>query len=449
MHRKHNDPIIDDKIQKSLNYSILDGSFFFVMMGFAEQYFQAFALFLKATVLQAGIVYSVPMFLGSILQLFSQKLLRLIKSRKMLILYVSLVRTLLFIPLIFVFFMGEIRVWILLLLISIYYSMNFLGMPAWTSWMGDLVNPDKRGAYFSKRNKIGNLVSMLSVVAGGLILRYFENTNTYVGFIIIFSVGFIASLLSVIFVTLKYESDYIEHQDSKFSLWNFTKKMPSTNYGRFVIYNFFLHFSVFLAAPYFTPYMLNVVNMNYLQFMISISIVTLFKFISMPIWGYFGDKYGNRKILILSGLIITILPLFWILANGKIWMIYLAESFAGVAWGGFDISNLNFIYDTTSNEKRVTCTSYLTFYRGLGIFTGGLIGGIMIKYVSFLGSEFFAIFLISTFLRFVTTVPIMKQLKEVRLVDQISYHDMVFQMVSAMPRGIQERIVNFRKRKKV
>ena len=67
----------EDKVKKSLKYSVLDGTFNSIKIGFGESFFQAFAIFLKANSLQIGILGSLPQALGSLFQLFSHKLLKL------------------------------------------------------------------------------------------------------------------------------------------------------------------------------------------------------------------------------------------------------------------------------------------------------------------------------------------------------------------------------------
>ncbi len=146
MHKRNRDARIDRKIKNSLRFSILDAAFFSVMLGAAESYFQAFAIFLKGTLFQVGYVYSIPMFLGAVVQLFAGSALRIFRSRKRLTVAAGLLRSLLLVALFFVFYMGEARVWVLLIIISVYFSLNYLPVPAWTSWMRDLVDDSSEGS---------------------------------------------------------------------------------------------------------------------------------------------------------------------------------------------------------------------------------------------------------------------------------------------------------------
>lgn len=73
-------------------------------------------------------------------------------------------RSLLFIPLILVYYMGAARVWVFLGLICLYFAINYLPISAWTSWMRDPVDENRRRAYFPRRNRISDLVAPLGSI---------------------------------------------------------------------------------------------------------------------------------------------------------------------------------------------------------------------------------------------------------------------------------------------
>jgi MFS family permease len=436
MHKVNPDPKINAKIRRSLHYSLLDGASFSLMLGSAESYFQAFAVFLKATVSQVGIVYTVPMFVASVIQLHGSSLLRWFRSRKNLTVLAGALRSLLFVPLILVYYMGVARIWILLGLICLYFALNYLPIPAWTSWMRDLVDENRRGAYFSRRNRISNLVALLGIVFAGLILEYFK-VRPFLGFTLIFSVALLGSIGSTIFLSLKYDVPYSEPPPDREGFFRFSLRMFRSNYGRFVLFNFSLYLAVFLSGPFFVPYMLKDLGFSYFQFMISTSLVVMIKFVTLTLWGDLADRYGNKKILVLSSIFIAVLPLLWIVSP-TFWWICLIQAISGLAWSGFDISALNFAYDVLPAEKVARHTSYLIFYRGLAIFVGGLIGGLLIHHFSFLGSKYFGNFFLSGVLRILIAVPFLFFLKEERAVEDISYRNLMFKLMSVGPRrGLQ------------
>ena len=148
----------DKKVRNSLKYSVFDASFHSIMVGFGESFFSAFAVFLKASNLQLGLLGSLPQALGSVLQLFSEKLLKLFKSRKKFVCAAVLLQSLMYVPIALTFFFGTLKVYNLILFIALYFIFGMISNSAWSSWMGDLVNGEERGRYFSRRNSIAGSV---------------------------------------------------------------------------------------------------------------------------------------------------------------------------------------------------------------------------------------------------------------------------------------------------
>lgn len=82
------DPVVD----QSLRHSLRDGVYFSAMVGGAEGYFSAFAVFLKATTAQIGVLASLPPLLASFSQLVSAWLGRRTGRRRPIIVYGALLQ---------------------------------------------------------------------------------------------------------------------------------------------------------------------------------------------------------------------------------------------------------------------------------------------------------------------------------------------------------------------
>src|SRR3989338_279940 len=77
---------IMNKIKKSLRASFWDGIFAFMMVGFTQDYVAPYALALKATVKEIGLLSSLPNLCASFIQLKSADLVDAFSSRKRIIL---------------------------------------------------------------------------------------------------------------------------------------------------------------------------------------------------------------------------------------------------------------------------------------------------------------------------------------------------------------------------
>lgn len=436
MQKHEND--VEGKIKKSLRYSILDGSFFAAMVGFGDSFFSAFAVFLKATNIELSLLSSLPQAIGSSVQLLSNKLIKLLKSRQKLAYLGATLQAMMYILVALTFFMGKMKVTYLVLFLSLYYTFGFVIIPAWSSWMGDLVDANRRGDYFGRRNKITGLVTFATFLTGGYILQNFTDgtTKEFIGFATLFLLAMIARLISAWYLKKKYEPKYEVLEESQFTLMQFLKRAPSANFGKFVFYLCLMNLVVYIAAPFFTPYMLKDLNMSYMAFTAVNATAILAKYMTMPIWGRLSDKYGTKKILGLAGIIMPIVPLLWLL-SGNFWYILAIQAYTGLAWAAFEMASFNFILDVTTPQKRATCVAYYNLLNGWSILAGAVIGGLIIRYNPFTLHSYLLVFLISGVLRYVASIIFLPKIKEMRTVESISYNHLLVKFVSAL--GFNER----------
>jgi MFS family permease len=452
----------DDKIKKSLWYSILDGSFFSAMVGFGESFIAAFAVFLQASNLQLGLLESLPKALGSISQLYSNRLTKWFNSRKKIVCIAALLEGMMYIPIALVYFLGDLKVYYLIFFVCIYWIFGLILTPAWSSWMGDLVSEKERGAYFGRRNKIAGLTTFVSFVLGGYMLQQFSiNESTrYIGFAVLFSLSLIARVFSFIYLTKKYEPAYEYKETEQFTFLEFLKEARNRNYGRFVIYLTLMNFAVYSSAPFFTAYMLKDLKMDYATFTIVTAAALIMKFLTMPVWGRFSDRFGTKKVLSLTGFLMPLVPILW-LFSANIWWLLLIQMYSGFVWAGFELAGFNFIFDTTTKQKRATCVAYFNVLNGFAIFFGAMMGSQIVKYNSLFWSKYLLIFLVSGMMRYIASFVFIPMLKERREVEPIQYPALLlkvtttgateglFRPMMSMEEGIvkgTKKFVNFNKK---
>lgn len=422
----------DERIKKSLRYSILDGAFYSAMVGFGESFFSAFAVFLKATNTQLGLLGTLPQTLGSLSQLFSNWLIRLFGSRKMAILAGVFFEMLIFIPIAFIFYFGTLKVFYLIFFVCLYWILGMIVVPAWSSWMGDLVDEKKRGDYFGRRNRISGMVVLITFLLGGYILQRFGDGDPtqYRGFLLIFGLAMLARIVSFIYLARGYEPSYKIAKKAEFTFIEFVKKASKRNYGLFVIFLCFMNFAVYVATPFFTAYMLYDLKFSYMTYALISAVAVLVKYLVMPAWGRAADRYGTKKVMTLSSYLMPLTPLLWVLSK-NIYFLVLVQIYSGFVWAGFEITTFNFIFDTTTPEKRATCVSYYNVLNGIFIFLGGIMGSIILKYNHIFSSQYYSIFILSFALRYVVSFHFIPKLREVRQVKHISYEKLLMNVISS------------------
>ncbi len=406
---------------KSLKLSIKESIYVGVQTGFGIKYITPFALALKANNLEIGLISSFVGLISPLSQLYGSRLMEK-KTRKQIITKFVLLQALMWIPiisLIFFFWRDAGKEFLPVALILFYVLLSIFGaisVPAWFSLMGDLVPSQKRGRFFSLRNKIYGTSFLIISVISAFILDYFKTKGIVLtGFLILFSVAMIARLICVKLLSQHYEPKLKLKKGYYFSFMDFIKKGLKTNFGKFVIYVAIMHISIMIASPFFIVYMLKDLEFSYMQYIIVHMSSTVFNLLLIKKLGKFSDKYGNRALLRIGAVLIPLIPLLWILNQNMYYLIFVPGFIGGAGWAAFTLSSYNFIYDSVKPEHRGLCITYYNIFYGTGMFLGAIIGGFLAQYltISFM-NKFLFIFLISGGLRALSSIIFIPQIKEIR-----------------------------------
>ncbi len=413
--------------------SIREGIAASVMTGSGVNYITPYALAIGANNAQIGFLTSIPSLLGNLSQLFTAKTIEKY-SRKRVIVTSVFLQALMWIPMIaigYFFFFKNLNHGASATLMIIFYTLftlfgAFLS-PAWNSLMRDTVVA-KSGAYFGRRNKINGAVSLSVMLICGLILNYLTGINLFLGFLILFGIAFISRLISSYLLTKHHDPKLNLEKGYYFTFWQFIKKIPKSNFGKFSVFISLMMFGTSIASPFFTVYMLKDLHFNYGIWTLIVISGSFSSLMFMPLWGKFADKFGNLKVLRKTGAFVPLVPLLWLLtpfiakANPSFVIIYLlAEEFiSGFIWAGFNLCAVNFIYDAVTRQRLALCIAYYNILHGIAVFLGATLGGILSSLnINFFGfSSLLFIFLVSGIVRFIVYIFMMPKIKEVREVEK-------------------------------
>ncbi len=422
------DKQIGEKITKSLDYSIKDGAWWSVMIGAGESYISPFAVFLNATAFQISVLTAVPQLISSLLQLFAVKITNIIHSRKTIVVASSLAQAIVW-PLIVILCFWTKNIWVLTILVSLYFLFGLLASPAWSSWMGDLVPQEKRGKYFGYRNRVIGFTTFIAVILAGALLDNFSKINTFMAFTILFLISFASRLVSCYYLSKKFEPQVEIREPRGEGFFTFIKKINKTNFGIFTLFSMIMMFAVNISSPLFVLYWLHDLNMNYMQYMILVAVAQIATFITMTHWGAHADYYGNKTILIASSLIVSLHTFFWYFLSfvDNVYVFPLAivlQILSGFGWAGFNLSSSNFIYDSVQPEERIRMISYHNALKGIAVFFGALLGGVMAG-IAFTNPTLLKLFpkgilfviIFSGIVRLIITLIFMERIKDVKVVE--------------------------------
>jgi len=417
------------KIRKTLLYSFWDGVFASGMSGLTSEYIAAYALVLKATNKQIALLGAIPSFVSSILQLKSADVAEKIKSRKKVIVFSFLVVTLTLIPITLTPYLFRVHpVPFLIFFVTAFISMANFAMPVWSGLMSEYIPYRMRGRYFGWRNKILNMVAVGAAYLAGIILHHFKH-DVLKGFLLIFSLAFIFRSISWYFLTRMYEPVFKPSQDSYFTLLDFIKRLRHSNFAKFTLFVASIYFCVNLAAPFFSVLMLRELKFNYLVFTVLVTTVTISQILTFSRWGIIADRVGNIKVLKTTSLVIASIPLWWIIGQNPLYLIFI-QILSGIAWGGFNLCASNFIYDAVTPAKRIRCIAYFNVFTALASFLGAGLGGNLVGILpKVFAYRILSIFFISSLLRFSVVLFFARRIQEVRETQKVATRDLFYSLI--------------------
>jgi MFS family permease len=429
----HIDKTLVKKIEHALKFSTAEGMAYGAVMGFGDNYIVAFAVALQTSSLQIGILCSVPGFLASIAQLWDTALVRKLKSRKTLVMTFALLQGLMFLPMLgLAFFPSNSDGWWLILFTSIYSISAALTSPAWGSIMAEVVPDHLRGKYFSLRGSLSTLANTVTFLSAGIFLTFLVHKELW-GFAVLFGAACMFRLISFGLLTQLFEMPHNNTVQPASKANNFVKELTSTNLGRYMLFLFSMSFAVNIASPYFAVYQLHDLNQSYFTFALLGTVSSVATLLTMTRWGKVADRVGNLKVLLVAGALIPFIPLLWLIST-NLAVLGLVQAFSGLAWAGFNLCSVNYLYDATTGSDRTKYLAYFNCGNGLAAGMGALLGGFLVTHMPVLkGSQVLSIFVISGVLRGAASLIFLPRLKEVRRVSTVPASELFHILTGGRP----------------
>ncbi len=430
--------------ERSRRYGIREGAFQAVMVGGGENYLSAFALLLHASAFQIGLLSALPQLVGTWAQLFSVKVLNRFHHRKALILVGAAGQAVVWLPLLalpLVFL--EHAPWLLIACAVTYVAMGHFAIPAWNSLITGLVDPDQRGAYFGHRARVMTVTSFCALCGAGLLLHAAESwEKPWAGFAIVFLLAAAARGVSTSYLARIEESTESVTREAQFRLLEFLRRERGSNFQRFLVFSGLLHVSVLIAGPYFVVYLLNDLHFTYLQYTAWLAAGILGQFVTLKPWGRLGDRYGNKKVLVATGLLVPFLPMLYVISTDFYYLVGV-NFLGGVIWAGLSLGLQNYVFDAVRPEDRAKGVAVWNAVNALGWLLGAMIGSWLAAIVpaelDLLGwrlglvSNLPFVFFISGVCRLVVSLSLLGTFRETRRVEPISHRDLVAELPLIKP----------------
>ncbi len=386
-------------VHQNVRRSYFDGVSYSAMVGMGETYLPAFALAIGLNQVIAGLVSTVPLVTGGILQLAAPSGVRWLRSYRKWVVFCAFVQASCFIPLIVAALVGAIPAPLLFLIAGLYWGAAMAGGAAWNCWIEELIPPSIRTKFLATRTRLMQFFILCGFVGGGHLLWYAARQNqTLYAFAILFSMAMLGRYASAFFLFRQSETPTTHTEMKTVAFSDLLTRMRKGDQATFLLYMVCMQLAVNMASPYFNPYMLKQLNLSYLDYITLIGVAYVGRVISLPTLGRLSNYLGANRLLWITGIGIAPLSGAWVLSSDMLYLTIM-QLISGICWGGFELAGLLLIFQNIRPHERTSILTMHNLAHTLAVVIGSLIGGAILESFNESLFGFQVIFVLSTGMR--------------------------------------------------
>ena len=368
------------EVRRGLKLSMYEGALATVHVSVVTGAFvTGFALMLGASDFELGLIGAMP-FAGPLFQFIGAFLEERLGDRRRITVISSTISRLLWAvmaALPFITILGSAKIPLFLMLLLVSQALIGVTTNAWTSWMSDLVPPRRRGSYFGLRNTICSVSAMITTWLAGIGLDYYQAIgNERVGYALIFGVAVLCAMAASFVLCRQPEPRVSRQRVPMRSLFNAPLRNP-----------FFRSFSLAatgwamvtgVASPFFNAYGIQTLHLSFTTLALFGVATSAMGLVAQPFVGRMQDRYGNRKVLVISAFLTALLPWGWLLSTPTFLLpVWLLSIFAGAFWPGITQGLMNILMERAPAEGRGAYVATYGTITGAGTCLAGVLGGVV------------------------------------------------------------------------
>lgn len=396
-------------LRRNLAAMNADGFSFSVMVGLGETYLPAFVLSRHMGDLTVALIASVPILLGSLLQLAAPLILGRVRSYRKFAVGAAVLQAISLLVLVGLAMTPDIPAWSVFLPATVYWAAGLSVGPAWNAWAEQIVPVRIRPGFFARRSRLCHIGVLAGLVSGGLLLRFAESAQwPFSMFAVLFGVGAAGRFVSAAMLARQSESRDVSRRclDQPYEPLQPAARLRSIltavrhpgPIGRFVIFLMAVQTGVYVSGPYFTAYMLRTLDLSWGEYMGLLSLGFIGKMLSLPWAGRLANRHGADKLLLIGGLGIVPTSALWVI-NQSVGFLVFVQIFSGMMWGCYELGMLLQFFRQIPTHRRVRILTLYNLGNSAAMVAGTLIGGAILKYLGSDASAYLTVFLASSVCR--------------------------------------------------
>jgi MFS family permease len=347
----------------------------------------AFALLVGASNLVIGLIAAIPL-LAQVVQIPGIYLVESYRRRRAIYVYAATASRIFIFALAAIAFLapfsGLLFFFVLALLLRAVFAA--ISSCSWNSWMHDLVPQDTLGDFFSQRMRLATLLAIPLGLLSGFFIDYWQLVNPdtiLLAFSIIFLLGFIAGLIGVFFISRIAEPKMnLPSENLRFHK-RLQAPFENMNFRYLIHFLGTWNFAVNLAVPFFTVYMLVLLQLPLLFVVIFTVISQITSLAFFRIWGRLSDQMSNKSVLGINGTLLLFCILAWTFTTlptmhiFSLVLIVVIHVFIGISTAGVSLATGNITLKLSPKGQGTIYLAATSIVNAIAAGISPILGGIL------------------------------------------------------------------------
>jgi len=277
-----------------------------------------FAVELGASNFAIGVLASVPFFV-QLLQIPAVVLIERLRARRAISVWASGIGRLFLLgaalaPLL----ASQAAIIALTSFLAIHQGMGAISGCAWNSWMRDLVPDSEQGRFFGRRTAATTALSIALAFLGGAVVDVWKNyvpRSPALAYSCLFALSGLIGLYGVFLLSITPEPPMPLVPKPSHPLRIISAPFRDSNFRRLIVFLASWNFSINLAAPFFTVYMLKTLGYPMTTIMVLTIVSQLSNLAALGVWGSLIDRFSNKAVLGVCAPLFLVCTLAWSLTG--------------------------------------------------------------------------------------------------------------------------------------
>jgi hypothetical protein len=396
------------RLRRDLRAIVGDGVAYSAMVGLGETYVAAFALAIGLGSVIAALISTLPVLVGAVLQLAGPAAVRRVGSHRRWVVACASAQVLAHVPLVVGAILGSIPVGLLFAAVALHWAAAFSAGTAWNSWMVAIVPARLRARYFARRARLTQGALFLSLIGGGTLLHTSAAAGHALGgFAAAFSLAALARVVSTAMLARQTDVPAGAGPAGSERLRDAAAALGRSKALPLLAYLLCAQLASHVASPFFTPYMLEQLELSYGEYVGLTAASFLARIAVLPLLGQIAQRRGARALLVLGGVCIVPLPILWNVSDELGWL-FAVQLFAGTAWSSYELAVMLLFFEALDREARLGLLALYNLGNAMCMVGGSLIGAWILRNAGADGSAYAVVFTVSTLAR-LAALPLLRR----------------------------------------